>query len=265
MGLGRAILNSVEATQHETGTNVNLGIALLMAPLAAVPDTVLLPTGTASILNETTIEDAEHVYAAIRLAKPGGMGKATSQDVQNRPTVSLRDAMALAADRDRIAEQYVTDFAFVTGLACHWLVEAWHWCHDLKLIIPQLETLLQLPGIVPWEAAVIRLQLKMLADSPDSLVARKCGWDVAADLQQRAADLHRLDWPARINSWPVYHQFDEWLRADGHRRNPGTTADLIAATLFVALREGLIEPPSRVEVLEHAAKIRRLTAGRNSP
>jgi triphosphoribosyl-dephospho-CoA synthetase len=28
------------------------------------------------------------------------------------------------------------------------------------------------------------------------------------------------------------------LRADGHRRNPGATADLIAAALFVALREG---------------------------
>jgi len=39
--------------------------------------------------------------------------------------------------------------------------------------------------------------------------------------------------------------FDFWLRSDGHRRNPGTTADLIAAALFVLLRDGLIDPPYR--------------------
>jgi triphosphoribosyl-dephospho-CoA synthase len=39
--------------------------------------------------------------------------------------------------------------------------------------------------------------------------------------------------------------FDFWLRCDGHRRNPGTTADLIAAGLFAALRDGLLVPPFR--------------------
>ena len=41
-------------------------------------------------------------------------------------------------------------------------------------------------------------------------------------------------------------EFDTWLRADGHRRNPGTTADLVAASLFVALREGIITMPPQV-------------------
>ena len=35
----------------------------------------------------------------------------------------------------------------------------------------------------------------------------------------------------------AYDGFDRWLRADGHARNPGTTADLVTACLFVALRE----------------------------
>ena len=39
--------------------------------------------------------------------------------------------------------------------------------------------------------------------------------------------------------------FDFWLRADGHRRNPGTTADLIAAGLFVLLREERLDWPVR--------------------
>ena len=47
-------------------------------------------------------------------------------------------------------------------------------------------------------------------------------------------------------------KFDAWLRADGHRRNPGTTADLIAATLFAALRDGLINSPTREQILQSA-------------
>jgi len=257
-GLGQAVLNAIQATQREAGSNVNLGIALLIAPLASVPDGIPLSHGIAGVLNRTTVEDAEHVYAAIRLAKPGGLGNAKSQDVHDRPTITLRNAMALAADRDRIAEQYATDFSFVLGLGRSWLLDAWRWCHELGTLIRQMDGVLGLPGIVPWEAAIIRFQLKLLADAPDSLVVRKCGSDTAVELQERAAELHRSDWPSRMTSWPALHQFDDWLRADGHRRNPGTTADLIAATLFAAVRDGLIEPPSRDEILQHAARIRQL-------
>ena len=44
----------------------------------------------------------------------------------------------------------------------------------------------------------------------------------------------------------VLADFDFWLRSDGHRRNPGTTADLIAAALFVLLRERQIKLASDV-------------------
>lgn len=257
VGLGRAVYNAIEATRQESGSNVNLGIALLIAPLAAVDMKTPLPAGISDVLRHTTIEDADHVYAAIRLARPGGLGQVQSQDVRDRPTINLRDAMVLAADRDQIAEQYTTDFAFVLGLGRRWLLDAWDWCQDLGSVIPQMDNVLHLPGIVPWEAAIIRFQLKLLADAPDSLVARKCGASVASELQQRAAELERHDWPARLTSWPALREFDQWLRADGHRRNPGTTADLIAATLFAAVRDGLIEPPSRQEIMEHAARIRQ--------
>jgi triphosphoribosyl-dephospho-CoA synthase len=124
--------------------------------------------------------------------------------------------------------------------------------------------LLEMPGILPWEAAVIRFQLRLLADAPDSLVARKCGIAVASELQQRAAEVYRLDWPSRKESWPALHNFDRWLRADGHRRNPGTTADLIAATLFAAIRDDFIVPPSRESILQHASWIRQTPRARNS-
>lgn len=263
-GVGAAVLRAIEATGREAESNVNLGIALLLAPLCAVPREQSLIEGISKVIRATTVHDAEQVYSAIRIARPGGMGHVESQDVSDRPTVTLLEAMMLAADRDRIAEQYSTDFAYVLGLARPWLTDAWRWCHGLGSIIPKMDELLGLPGIVPWEAAIIRLQLKLLADAPDSLVVRKCGKDTANQLQQRAIEICRQDWPSRISSWELLHGFDEWLRADGHRRNPGTTADLIVATLFAAVREEQIVPPSRGEILQHAANIRQTTLKRGS-
>jgi triphosphoribosyl-dephospho-CoA synthase len=41
----------------------------------------------------------------------------------------------------------------------------------------------------------------------------------------------------------AFAALDRWLRGDGNRRNPGTSADLIAAGLFAVLREGRLRPP----------------------
>jgi triphosphoribosyl-dephospho-CoA synthase len=256
-GLGLAVLNAIRATRQAAGSNVNLGIALLIAPLSAVPAGTPLSSGICNVLARTTVEDAEQVYEAIRLARPGGLGQAESQDVNDHPTVTLRAAMALAADRDKIAEQYSTDFALVLGSARSWLVDEWHRACDAARMIAQTNSATGEPGLPPWEAAIIRLQLKLLAHAPDSLVARKCGLTTAIELQNRAADLCGSNWPDSMTDDLPLRQFDEWLRADGHRRNPGTTADLIVATLFAAARDGLIELPTRDEIAVHAARIRQ--------
>ena len=235
IGLGQAIYDSVLATRETTGTNVNLGIILLFAPLAAVSEGDRLEDGLPSVLMRTTVEDTEHVYAAINLAKPGGLGKATSQDISERPTVTLRQAMALAADRDRIAEQYVSDFKLVFD-ARRKVCELFRHSND-------------------WESAIIHLHLWIMSRWPDTLITRKCGVDLAEEASSRARILFdhlqadgKFD-PDQLN------EFDAWLRADGHRRNPGTTADLIAATLFAALRDGLFKAPTHDAVMAVAKSI----------
>jgi triphosphoribosyl-dephospho-CoA synthase len=70
------------------------------------------------------------------------------------------------------------------------------------------------------------------------LIQRKCGPAVAKDASDRAAIVLATDEPGRAAYQQALSELDDWLRADGHRRNPGTTADLIAAGLFVLLREG---------------------------
>ena len=69
-----------------------------------------LRDGVRAVLDATTVDDARNVYEAIRLANPGGLGHAESQDVADEPTVSLVEAMRLAAHRDAIAREYATGF-----------------------------------------------------------------------------------------------------------------------------------------------------------
>lgn len=253
IGLGRTILTAVQATRSaNVRSNANLGIVLLLAPMAAVPEGVSLMEGMGEVLTRTTLEDAALVYEAIRLANPGGIGKAASQDVNAAPTVTLRDAMALAAGRDRIAEQYVNDFAFILDSAWHWLWQDWTWHGQCPLAIFGRTGLCDEVPIAPWESVIIKLHLRIMADAPDSLIVRKCGVEVGGLVRQRAAELVDLDWPQSQSSWSRFDELDIWLRSDGHRLNPGTSADLVAAVLFAAIRDGGIPFPSRDRILSHA-------------
>jgi triphosphoribosyl-dephospho-CoA synthase len=117
VGVGAAVLLAVEATRRVVVTNTNLGMVLLLAPLAAVPEGESLREGIERVLDRLTVEDAQLVYRAIRLARPGGLGDAPEQDIRDEPTIDLRAAMRLAADRDAVARQYASGYADVFDVA----------------------------------------------------------------------------------------------------------------------------------------------------
>jgi triphosphoribosyl-dephospho-CoA synthase len=223
-GVGAAVLGAIEATHRMVATNTNLGMVLLFAPLAAVPDDVELPEGVASVLAATTIDDARLVYRAIRRARPGGLGSVADQDVQGEPNVTLRQAMALASGRDLVARQYANDYREVFHEA-----------------LPTLRA--SLAAGWPLETAIIASYLAALASHPDTLIARKLGWDEAQEASRRAAAVLDAGWPDREAGQVRCDALDAWLREVGHARNPGATADLITATLFAALRDGTIPLP----------------------
>jgi triphosphoribosyl-dephospho-CoA synthase len=222
--VGETILEAVRATRRVVHTNTNLGMLLLLAPLATVPEGEALRTGVEKVLANLTIEDARQVYEAIRLAAPGGLGKVQQQDVHDEPTKPLRQVMALAAGRDLVARQYANGFAEV-----------------LDDGLPALLSALQRTGSL--EGAIIVAHLHLMANHPDTLIARKCGHDLAAEAARRAQQVLDLDWPQHREAWTRLDELDAWLRADGHARNPGTTADLVTACLFTALRQGRITLP----------------------
>jgi len=222
-GVGATVLAAVEATRRVAGSNTNLGIALLLAPLARAARTGDGPlrAGTEAVLAALTLEDARDAYAAIRAADAGGLDEPVEHDVRDAPTVTLRAAMAAAAGRDAVAAEYAEGFpvTFDVGL-------------------PAIRRALE-DGLAP-RAAIVETYLKLLAAVPDTLIARKRGRAEALRVSAAASAALAAggvrDEPGRA----ALRDLDADLRGDGNARNPGTTADLVTAVLFVALLEGLL-------------------------
>ncbi len=215
--LGRRIFEAVAATRARVGVNTNLGILLLCAPLAmAAERPEPLREAVVRVLEASDREDARLVFAAIRLAAPGGLGRVPEADVAEEPSISLRDAMRLAQARDRIA---------------------WNWTHaladPLETGVPLLAALRARGWSEPW--ALTGLHLHWLASLPDSHVARKHGAAVAEALTTTCRPFaERL--LAAADPEPFRAELlalDRELKA--RDLNPGTTADLVVASLFAAL------------------------------
>jgi triphosphoribosyl-dephospho-CoA synthase len=215
--IGATVLAAAYATAQWARANTNLGIVLLFAPLAKAEGRrdVLR-----RILGETTVDDARDVYRAIRLAHAGGLGHVSHEDVADEPTVTLREAMALAADRDGVAREYVTDFATTFESAAPALARA------------------RGDGL-PWDDAVVETYMGLLASGPDTHIGRKHGAAVAAAVTAQAATVMAAGGVRTESGRQALAEFDTVLR--GYPRNganPGTTADLTAAALFVSLLSG---------------------------
>jgi triphosphoribosyl-dephospho-CoA synthase len=223
-GVGETIFQAVTATREVVGGNSNLGMILLLAPLARVPMGVALDQGITQVLAGLTVEDARWMYRAIRAAQPGGMGDVAEGDVSQEPAGTVLEMMQLAAGRDRIAAEYVSGFQITLNFGAAFLAGVENFGQH-------------------WETAIIETHLRLMAEYPDTLIARKCGAAVAEESARRARlvlDAGPLDSPRGQQQLAA---LDQWLRADGHRRNPGTSADLVAASLFAAFREGFLLPP----------------------
>ena len=223
-GVGATVRLAIDATAAFTRSNTNLGIVLLLSPLARAaalcgeqPD---IRSSLRSVLAGTTVDDARDVYAAIRLAAPGGLGKAEAQDVGGEPTVTLLEAMRLAADRDTIAREYVTAFEITFERSVPALTRAR--CDGLS-----------------WDDAVVETFLTVLAAGPDTHIARRGGGALAASVSQQAADVMAKGGVRSSQGRQEVESFDRSLRDHvNNLANPGTTADLTAAAIFVVLMNG---------------------------
>jgi len=219
--LGTTIRSGVEATRRWTKSNTNLGIVLLLAPVARAALSLggTLRERLAQVLAETTVADAAEVYAAIRQAGPGGLGAIAAEDVSETPTVTLREAMALAADRDAVAREYVTDFALT-----------------FEVGVPAVRESRE-EGLA-WSETVVEAYLTLLASTPDTHIARKLGQAEAQAVSRRAGEVRAAGGTRSAAGRKALAALDAELRDPRNRGNPGTTADLTCAALFVVILEG---------------------------
>jgi triphosphoribosyl-dephospho-CoA synthase len=175
------------------------------------------------VLDETTVEDARDVYAAIRRASPGGLGRSDTQDVANEPDVTLLDAMRLAADRDGIAREYATDFAITFEQGVPTLARA------------------QADGL-SWSDAIVETYLSLLARSIDTHIVRRTGVAAAERVSAQARAVLEAGGVRSAAGRQAVEEMDRAMRDARNSNNPGTTADLTAAAIFVTLIAGPPDP-----------------------
>lgn len=217
--IGQIIRQSVSDTRRLVQSNTNLGMVMLLAPLAKAaisggPEN--LRRALSDVLKSLTVDDARLVYDAIRMAQPGGLGRVHEADISENPLITLRDAMALAGDRDSIAREYTTDFEISFDIGLPALNEAISQGADF-------------PG------AVVQAFLRILSMVPDTLVVRKKGLDAALEASKRASVTLAKGGVFTDQGRAALSEMDHALRDPAHTLNPGATADLTAATIFLAL------------------------------
>ncbi len=217
--VGRIVRQAVLDTRRFVRSNTNLGLILLLAPLAkagAAKGPGSIRDHLSDVLKSLTVEDARLAYEAIRCARPGGIGKAPEADISEEPSVTLLQAMILARQRDSIAREYATDYAisFETGL-------------------PAFNEALSQGG--GFSAAIVQTYLKILSVTPDTLIARKKGAQSACEVSRLASEALAQGGVFTAQGRESLEEMDRALRDPEHALNPGTTADLTAAAIFLHL------------------------------
>jgi triphosphoribosyl-dephospho-CoA synthase len=265
--LGETVRLAVDATARWTRSNTNLGIVLLLAPLAraAMSTAAARPadfaeassvkkldtTGTGTtvrlkpdsteeavvsgfgrtlredvrrVLEETTVADARQVYAAIRRAAPGGLGRVADQDVADEPTMTLLDVMRLAAERDAIAREYAEAFDVT-----------------FRIGAPALERARR--DDLAWDDAVVETFLTLLGSASDTHIVRRGGAALAVEVSDQARAVLAAGGVRSAAGRDAIARMDRGLRDLRHLANPGAAADLTAAAIFVILLDGGWQSP----------------------
>ena len=228
-GTGSMILSAVERTNLVCKTNTNLGIVLLVCPLAKLVQRgePITPQFIAAEIETLTGAESRAVYQAIAKAKAGGLATADKHDVNDADGApdKLIDAMEQARERDMVAKQFCSGYTDV-----------------IEFVLPAIEEGLLRFGEISH--GIVWAHVKTMAQFPDSLISRKLGDAVAKKSAAMAAQcLEQLTNADDDDFWRSVGDLDFWLRSDGHRRNPGTTADLITAALYVGVANDCFEMP----------------------
>jgi triphosphoribosyl-dephospho-CoA synthase len=239
VGMGGIIKDCVaDIEAWQKGGNTLLGTVMLFAPIAVaagmIPakrnfefDVQKLREKVKLAVEATTPMDAVHLYEAVDIAKPSGLGKAPDLDVTDpasrqrllRDNVSLYQVFKIAAPYDNICSEWVYNYPITFTEAYPYLMEQLAAKGDLNM-------------------AIVHTFLKILSLHADTFIARKAGAEKAREVSLDADKVLRLGGLETEEGRRSIRDFDVKLRESGNRLNPGTTADLTAAALALLLLSG---------------------------
>ncbi|KXB03524.1 hypothetical protein AKJ48_03815 [candidate division MSBL1 archaeon SCGC-AAA261O19] len=234
--VGDMIKEGVSATRTWARENTNLGTLLLLTPLAAAGGMTIaketrhtagkLRENLSNVLRSTDSVDALNVYDAILISGARGLGDVARLSVKDeaskeeiaREDITLYEIMEISSDWDMIAKEWVTDMqvTFEEGFPL------------LKKFYGEKKDL---------NAAIVQTFLKILSTHPDSFIRRRHGERIAKKTSERAKTVIEEGGAFTPDGRSVINKLDKQLKEKNI--NPGTTADLIASSLMVALFDGL--------------------------
>lgn len=237
IGVGGAIKSAIENTMKwQRDGNTNLGLVLLLTPLAAAAGITLAKEGKiemkklranlSSVLKSTTPEDALNVYDAILIANPGGLGGMDELNVKNKASkkkikeerISLYEIMNLSSEWDNISREWVTDMQITFEFGYPLVKKLYGRTKNMN-------------------TTTVQSFLELLSKYPDTFVQRIHGKKIAERVSEKARAIIKEGGMLTSKGGALITKFDEELREKGI--NPGTTADLTASSLMLAILDGM--------------------------
>jgi triphosphoribosyl-dephospho-CoA synthase len=238
VGMGQIIKEcAADINAWQKGGNTLLGTVMLFVPIAVAAG--MTPTeenfgfefprlreNLKLAVESTTAEDAVHLYEAIDVAKPSGLGGAPDLDVNDpasktrilKENVSLYEVFKIAAGYDDICSEWVNNYPITFDLAYPYLLK--------QLKRGDLNT------------AIVHTFLKVLSEHPDTFIARKVGAEKAREISLDAKKILELGGVETSEGRKSILELDRKLRVSGNLLNPGTTADITAAALALCTLSG---------------------------
>jgi len=239
VGLGRIIKDCVaNINAWQQGGNTLLGTVILLLPIAVAAGVTPTKEGyifeipklrknLKLVVGSTTPEDAVKVFEAIKIANPSGLGKAPELDIDDpesvnrivKENISLYQVFRIASSYDNVCYEWVNDYPITFDVAYPCLMEHIRKAKDLNV-------------------AIIHTFLKVLAEYPDTFIARKTGIEKTREVSSEAKEVLELGGLETSRGKQRLREFDLKLRKSGNLLNPGTTADIIAAALALTVLGG---------------------------
>ncbi len=231
--IGYFILEAVKrAKEWHTGGNTNLGIAMLIVPLCAgagytvakqdkIDIKYTIDIANKMIVNSTS-EDAINLYEAIRFANPGGINKVDQMDVFDdssfdiiiKRKLNMYDVLKIA-EYDLIANELCNGYKITFEYGYNGIMRYYRETKDINF-------------------SIVKVFLEILSEYEDSLIVRKVSKKKASEVSKKAKEVLEEGMSSE-----ALMEFDNFLRKKGNIYNPGSTADIIAASLFLCLLGGL--------------------------